>query len=167
MRVADVGCGSGYGTRILRRTASAVTGVDNDEPTIETARTTVGREEDVSFELADATDFIRRDLADHFDAVVMLETLEHLAEPGEALASLREHASRGLRIVLSIPNSKWLEEDNPYHETAFGYEEAIQALKGFDDCTLLYQFLAEGSLIRAARSLRAGRPSCRDRARRA
>ena len=48
-----------------------------------------------------------------------------------------------------MPNSKWLEEDNPYHRTEYGYEAAIEAFAGFDDCLVLYQFLAEGSLIRS------------------
>ena len=148
LRVADVGCGSGYGSRLLRQTCPAVTGVDIDEQTIEKARTTVGLEADVAFELADANEFLRGNLAQDFDAVVMLEALEHLVDPMAALASLRDHASRGLRIVVSVPNSKWLNEDNPHHKTDFGFEEAVEAFEGFGDCVLLYQFLAEGSLIR-------------------
>ena len=47
------------------------------------------------------------------------------------LARLRELAGEGMREVLSVPNSKLFEEDNPYHLTDFGYEEAREAFVGF------------------------------------
>lgn len=148
LRVADVGCGSGYGSRILREVCPSVTGIDKDAATIDAAQAAVGPEADVHFEVADANEFLRRELSDAFDALVLFESLEHLGDPEEALASLRDHAERGLRIVISVPNSKGLGEENPYHESEFGYEEALKACEGFADCTVLYQFLAEGSLIR-------------------
>jgi 2-polyprenyl-3-methyl-5-hydroxy-6-metoxy-1,4-benzoquinol methylase/Skp family chaperone for outer membrane proteins len=147
-RVADVGCGSGYGSRILREVCPVVTGVDKDQSTIELAKKTVGRGTDIGFEVADAHEFLRRDLGSEFDAIVMFEALEHLAHPEHALASLHEHARRGMSIVVSVPNSKWLEDDNPHHLTSFGFEEVINTFDAFEDCTLVYQFLAEGSLIR-------------------
>jgi 2-polyprenyl-3-methyl-5-hydroxy-6-metoxy-1,4-benzoquinol methylase len=150
LRVADVGCGSGYGSRILRGACPSVTGIDNDTATIEGARATVGRGADVRFEVADANEFLRHDLSGDFDGVVLFESLEHLGDTEEALASLRGHAERGLRIVFSVPNSKGFAEENPFHETEFGYEEALSACKGFADSTMLFQFLAEGSLIRRA-----------------
>lgn len=52
-----------------------------------------------------------------------------------------------MRLVVSVPNSKLLEEDNPHHATDFGYEEARAAFEGFPRLSMLPQFLAEGSLI--------------------
>lgn len=148
LRVADIGCGSGYGSRILRQACPVVTGIDNDAATIQVAQGTVGREADVRFEVADAHEFLRRNLTEDFDAVVMFESLEHLSQPEDALASLRQQAVQGLRIVISVPNSRWFDEENPHHRTDFGYEEAMEAFQAFDDYAVLYQFLAEGSLIR-------------------
>ena len=148
LRVADIGCGSGYGSRILREVCPSVSGIDNDAVTIERARATVGQEADVHFDAADGNEFLRRDLSGGFDGLVLLESLEHLGDPEEALASLRGHAERGLRIVFSVPNSKGFGEENAFHESEFGYEEALSACEGFADCTMLFQFLAEGSLIR-------------------
>lgn len=149
LRTVDLGCGSGYGTRALRETCPAVTGIDNDQATIDVARQTIGRDVDVTFEVADALEFLKRDLESEFDAIVMFETLEHLPGVDSVFEALRRHAHRGIRIVLSVPNSRWFEEDNPHHQTDFGYEEVTDAFAGFDDCTILYQFLAEGSLIRS------------------
>lgn len=147
LRVVDLACGSGYGSRILRDSASSVVGVDKDVATIDMASATIGRETDIEFVVADAVRFLEQGLRERFDAIVMLEGLEHLHSPERALASLRRHAEDGLRLVISVPNSKAFDEDNPFHETDFGYDEALAAFRDFPNVVLLYQFLAEGSLI--------------------
>ena len=48
-------------------------------------------------------------------SVVCFEGLEHLHELDRALALLREHAERGVRIVASVPNGKLFGEQNPFH----------------------------------------------------
>ena len=149
LRVVDLGCGSGYGTAILARVCPSVVGVDVDERTIRLAQEAFAHEDGIEFEIADAHDFLRNRLRDHFDAVVMLETLEHLENIDDAIGSLRRQADDGLRLVVSIPNSKMLEEDNPFHLTSFGYDETRAAFDGFPNVTLLFQFIAEGSLVRA------------------
>jgi 2-polyprenyl-3-methyl-5-hydroxy-6-metoxy-1,4-benzoquinol methylase len=147
-RVLDLCCGSGYGSAILATRAREVVGVDNDAATVETALATIGREAaNVSFELADATRFLGGEIAARFDAVVCFEALEHLPDLDHALALLRAHAERGVRIVASVPNSKLFEEQNPYHVTDFGYDEANEAFAPFPATVLVPQFLAEGSLI--------------------
>jgi 2-polyprenyl-3-methyl-5-hydroxy-6-metoxy-1,4-benzoquinol methylase len=147
-RILDLCCGSGYGTALMAPTALAVTGIDNDAATVETARATVGREQaNVDFELQDANAMLEQELKDRFDAVVCFEGLEHLPRLDEALTSLRRHAREGLRIIASVPNGKLFEEDNPFHHTTFGYDEAISAFADFPSTVMVPQFLAEGSLI--------------------
>ena len=148
LRVLDLCCGSGYGSEILRATCRSVTGVDNDVPTVDMAQATVGRRTDAEFEVADAHEYLRRTLDEEFDAIVLLEGLEHLADPEDAISSLRRHGARGVKLVVSLPNSKAFDEVNPYHVTNYGYEEALEVFSQFDDVVVLYQFLAEGSLIR-------------------
>lgn len=147
LRVVDLGCGTGYGSEILSRESSFVLGVDLDEETIEGAREQLGRPDRLEFEVADANDFMRDRLRDRFDAIVMLETLEHLSDVDEALTSLRRHAEDGVKLVVSVPNSRMLDEENRFHLTDFGFEEAMKAFADFPDTHLAYQFLAEGSLL--------------------
>jgi SAM-dependent methyltransferase len=147
LRVADVCCGTGYGTRMLADSGAEVVGVDSSEEAIAQAR-----ELGVRAELADAHGYLERDsLADEVDAVVMFEGLEHLPDLDRAVAALRALGERGVRLAISIPNSKLLgEEDNPFHETDFDHERAVATLRGLaDDVVVLGQYLAEGSLIRA------------------
>jgi SAM-dependent methyltransferase len=148
LRVIDLACGSGYGTAILRETATQVLGVDNDAETVDMAQATVGAEHDVRFRAADAVEFLCGDLNDGWDAIVCFEGLEHFAEPARALRELTRHANQGVRLLISLPNSRTFEERNEFHVTDFGYEEAMAALGALGETTFLYQFNAEGSLIR-------------------
>ena len=137
MRVVDLACGSGYGSAILRETAESVHAVDNDIATVDMATVTVGAEHEVGFEAADALEFVRRDIAESFDAIVCLEGLAHFADPEAVLESMARHAAAGIRLVLSVPN-----------QDDWAYEAALEAFGRFDEVTVLYQFLAEGSLLR-------------------
>jgi 2-polyprenyl-3-methyl-5-hydroxy-6-metoxy-1,4-benzoquinol methylase len=146
--VLDLCCGSGYGSAILSEQARLVVGIDNDAATIETAQATVGRERpNTSFQAADALAYLHSDAMEQFEVVVCFEGLEHLPSVDRALARLGELAERGLRLIVSIPNSKMFHERNPFHVTDFGYREALAAFVPFPSALMLPQFLAEGSLI--------------------
>ena len=80
---------------------------------------------------------------------MLLEGLEHLDDPAAALEQLRRHAEAGLTLVVSLPNSRPFGEDNPHHVSEFDAESARAAFERLPDARLLYQFHAEGSLIRA------------------
>jgi len=138
LRVVDLACGSGYGAAILRETATAVLGVDRDAAVVDMARVTIGSQRDVRFEAADAGDFLARGLAADHDAIVCFEGLEHFSDREAILDTLAGHAASGMRLVMSLPN-----------QDERGYEDAVAAFERFDQVTVLYQFLAEGSLIRA------------------
>lgn len=150
LRVLDLCCGSGYGTAILAERAGIVHGVDIDVATVDLAAATVGRETEATFEARDALAFLRsEDLAERFDVIVCFEGLEHLPDVEAALRELRRHAEAGVRILASIPNSKAFEEDNEFHVTDFGWEEAKAVWEEFDNAVLLCQYLAEGSVVLA------------------
>ena len=149
LRVVDLACGSGYGSAILRSTATSVVGVDNDAATIDMARVTVGAEHDVTFVAADAVEFLERGLEDQ-DAIVCLEGIEHLADLDGAVRAFRALADRGTKLVISVPNSRTFAEKNEFHVTDFGFDEAMELADKLGGATVLYQFLAEGSLIRGA-----------------
>jgi 2-polyprenyl-3-methyl-5-hydroxy-6-metoxy-1,4-benzoquinol methylase len=147
LRVLDLCCGSGYGSEVLATTAATVHGVDYDAATIDLAATTVGLAGSITFELADATAFLREEVGDRFDAIVCFEGLEHLPDVEAALRELRRHAARGVAVIASVPNSRGLGEENEFHLTDFGYAEARAALGGFPGGVVVHQYLAEGSLL--------------------
>src|SRR5262249_13629662 len=102
------------------------------------------------FEVGDANDVLSEKLSDRFDAVVLFEGLEHLADPADALAQIEDQAKSGTRFVLSIPNSKTFDEENPFHVSDYSYKDAVRITSRFADAELLFQFVAEGSLLRAS-----------------
>src|SRR5947209_1815732 len=85
--VLDLACGEGFGSAILGRQATAVTGIDLDARTIEHARLNYGSDR-LRFDVGDAGDL--SDIADGaFGAVVAFEMIEHVSEQAAVLAEIR------------------------------------------------------------------------------
>jgi SAM-dependent methyltransferase len=115
LRVIDMACGEGYGSAVLARTAASVVGVDANPEAHEHARLRY-RQSNLRFE---------RNLVESFreeaDAVVFLQTIEHLKDPGGALEHFRELVGKRGAVYLSTPNVLTLapkgaqRSDNPWH----------------------------------------------------
>jgi SAM-dependent methyltransferase len=115
LRVIDMACGEGYGSDVLAGSAASVVGVDANPEAHEHARARY-RRANLRFE---------RDLIETFsepaDAVVFLQTIEHLQDPGAALEHFRGLVGRGGVVYLSTPNVRTLapkgaeRSDNPWH----------------------------------------------------
>ena len=100
-RVLDLGCGPGHVAREVRKLGAEVTGVDAYPPDAGTMD---------AFHRADLDrDELPVDAFD-YDAVLMLDVIEHLAEPEAFLIGLRNHsrATAAVRtpptLVLTTPN---------------------------------------------------------------
>jgi SAM-dependent methyltransferase len=79
LRVIDMACGEGYGADVLARAAQSVVGVDANPEAHEHARLRYGRPN-----LRFARELVET-FAEPADAVVFLQTIEHLSDPGSAL----------------------------------------------------------------------------------
>jgi hypothetical protein len=90
---------------------------------------------------------LAQDLTQSYDAIVCFEGLEHLKDLARALDGLRRQATRGIRLILSIPNSRTFGEENEFHVTSFGYSEMRELVSDLPDAIVLSQYLAEGSVI--------------------
>jgi len=130
MRVLDMACGEGYGSDALARTASSVVGVDANPEAHEHARLRYSRP-NLRFVLGLVETF-----AEEADAVVFLQTIEHLRDPGAALEQFRElvggeRPSRSYKgtVFVSTPNLLTLapggasRSDNPWHVHEFRAEQ--------------------------------------------
>jgi SAM-dependent methyltransferase len=147
LRTVDLCCGVGYGTAMLAETAAEVTGIDVDPDAVDDAARAHGALPGVRFAQGDAVEWLARpDLADRIEALVCFEGIEHLADAEAVLAGLVRLARRGVRLVLSMPNSRRYEEDNAYHLTNFD-RDAVDRWAGELGGIVVGQWSAEGSLI--------------------
>jgi SAM-dependent methyltransferase len=120
LRVADLACGEGYGSAVIARRAAEVVGVDANPKAHEHARRKY-RGENIRFERA---------LVEFFDepcdAIVFLQTIEHVAEPQSLL---RRFARLAPLAFVSTPNRLTLaptgaeKSDNPWHLREYALAE--------------------------------------------
>jgi SAM-dependent methyltransferase len=133
LRVIDMACGEGYGSDVLARSARSVVGVDANPEAHEHASLRY-RRENLRF---------ARDLVDTFsepaDAVVFLQTVEHLTDPRATLAHFATlvagtggRPNGGAAVFVSTPNVLTLapkgaeRSGNPWHVHEYRVEEFEQ-----------------------------------------
>ncbi len=116
-RVVDMACGEGYGAAMLAQTAASVVGVDANPEAHEHARLRY-RASNLAFEHALVEQF---DDGAPYDAIVFLQTIEHVEEPQRLLeryASLLAphgvaYVSTPNRLTLAPPGAE--RSGNPWH----------------------------------------------------
>jgi SAM-dependent methyltransferase len=123
LRAIDMACGEGYGSAVLAEKAAAVVGVDANPEAHEHAR--------LRYTAANLR--FERGLVDSFsepaDAVVFLQTIEHLQDPGATLEHFKALVGEAGTVFLSTPNVLTLapkgapRSDNPWHVHEYRPEE--------------------------------------------
>src|SRR5438552_13765677 len=98
LRVLDMACGEGYGSAVLAASAASVIGVDANPDAHEHARLRY-RARNLRFERALVETF-----SAPADAVVFLQTIEHLREPARSLEHFSSLAGPHGRVFVSTPN---------------------------------------------------------------
>jgi SAM-dependent methyltransferase len=100
-RALEIGCGFGYAAELLADRGYSVVATDISEHAIERARADV-RHPAVEFESWDATR--PAPFEGGFDLVAAFEVVEHLEDPGAAIATWRQLLAPGGVLVLTTPN---------------------------------------------------------------
>ena len=141
--VVDMACGEGYGSELLSRRARRVTGVDANPEAHEHARLKYERP-GVRF----ARELVER-YAESCDALVFLQTIEHIQDPRALLDHFRSLLRPGGTAYVSTPNVLTLappgarKSDNPWHLREYRAEEFRALCEGsFERVELLGLFHA-------------------------
>jgi 2-polyprenyl-3-methyl-5-hydroxy-6-metoxy-1,4-benzoquinol methylase len=144
-RVIDMACGEGYGSEVLWRSAASVVGVDANPDAHEHARLRY-RRQNLRFERGLVETHGERGA---YDAVVFLQTLEHVHDPGAVLRHFRALLAPGGVAYISTPNVLTLappgaqKSDNPWHLKEYrAHEFRALCLEVFDQVELLGLFHA-------------------------
>ncbi len=150
-RVLDAGCGTGYGSAELARSASHVVGVDLSPEAIRYARLHYAIP-DVHFLTGSCTALPIASGSQ--DLVVAFEVLEHLVDWAAFLAETRRVLAPGGQCVISTPNKDYYTESrgtggvNPFHVHEFSYQEFRDALRGvFPHVSLFLQNRTDGFIF--------------------
>jgi 2-polyprenyl-3-methyl-5-hydroxy-6-metoxy-1,4-benzoquinol methylase len=138
MGVVDMACGEGYGSDVLAGAAAAVVGVDANPEAHEHARLRYVRP-NLRFQ---------RELVESFaepsDAVVFLQTIEHVQDPGAILEHFKSMLGSGGVAYVSTPNLLTLappgaeKSDNPWHVHEYRAEEFRRLCEGHFPAVELY-----------------------------
>jgi SAM-dependent methyltransferase len=127
--VADIACGTGYGSRILVDAgARQVTSIDIHEPALRFGVDSYG----IRCAIADASRIPLKSAC--FDLVASLETIEHLPDPSAFVAEVKRILKpRGLLFVTTPNGDGGSHSGNPWHVHELSKQEleSILAAHGF------------------------------------
>jgi SAM-dependent methyltransferase len=150
-RVLDAGCGAGYGSAELAKTALAVVGADSSSEASHHAREHY-RLPNLSFEQAACSALPHRNAS--FDLVVAFEVIEHLSDWREFLNEVRRVLMPAGQFVVSTPNKLYYAEArqrvgaNPFHQHEFEFAEFREELSAvFPHIALFLENHVEGVIF--------------------
>ena len=130
--VLDIGCGIGYGAKILKEVAKKVVGVDYSKETIFFARSHYSHS-NVHFAVMDIEALGFKD--SKFDTVVAIEVVEHIRDHNRLMETVREVLTDEGVLVLSTPNRNFhimdergLRFKDPYHINLLGFSRLRRLL---------------------------------------
>lgn len=129
MRVLDLGCGTGYGDKVLASKGLNVTGIDIDAEAISFARKNY-KDENIEFKVGNILNL--KDADKYFDAVISFEVIEHLKDPDKFLQNINQVLKPGGFFIMSTPNSEFTSPEggvaSPYHTKEFNQKELNKLL---------------------------------------
>lgn len=140
--VLDLGCGIGYGTKMLAAKAEHAVGVDDSAETIEYAN--------LHYKQGNST-FLCKDIFTlpdgFFDTVVAFEILEHTPDPEKFFQLLKRVTAK--RFIISAPHEALDATLYPFHYRHFNQEEIAKLIEsiGFKVSRLGLSPLAGGQTI--------------------
>jgi methionine biosynthesis protein MetW len=100
-RVLELGCSTGYMSRLMKQRNCVITGIEADEKAAEQARAYC--EEVLVLDL-NSNDWAKGLPPKSFDVVLLGDVLEHLVDPGRLLRQVRRLIRTGGSLVISLPN---------------------------------------------------------------
>jgi 2-polyprenyl-3-methyl-5-hydroxy-6-metoxy-1,4-benzoquinol methylase len=126
--VADMACGSGYGSLMLSENCKEVYGVDIDETTINEIKKRYINENKISFHSKNLLDI---DYENMFDMIISFETVEHFEESeiDKLMYNFNKALKSGGTLLFSTPyNQEKSPASMKWHKTFYITEDKVKHL---------------------------------------
>lgn len=135
-RVIDIGCGTGFGTLQLLGSAESLIGVDVDSDAINFAKNNIPI---IRWEWGDISRTVAY-LGRDYDAVLMIEVLEHVSEWEIALHNVCEILKADGKLYISARNANADLRKNDLHEREWTAEQLYNSLRRYFKDVNLYDY---------------------------
>lgn len=148
-RIADIGCGIGYGSYFMATSTpcQSVLGVDIAEDAIEYAKAFYAHP-NITFLRADAVE-LQEQITEKFDLITAFEVVEHIGNAREFLMQLAKMLNVNGIIVLSTPNESVLPFDQNtfrFHHRHYTLDE-LKELVYQADLNIIHCFSQNGTVV--------------------
>lgn len=123
--IIDVGCGTGYGCKILAEKADLVFGIDHDKEAVNYCKSNYAAPNIQYFEM-DANSF---EFGRQFDIAVSFQVIEHMHNLDKFVEQLKRVVKRDGMVFISTPNVRQPQKDkedkeaNPFHFNEMNYTQ--------------------------------------------
>jgi len=123
-KVADIGCGTGFGTHILTRNATEVHGYEIDNGALRFCQRVFGNKK-IWFHYGD----IVKGLSGQYDFVTMIDVIEHIEQDRKALMNCKALLKDSGIFILSTPNRLSRYRKAQTHVREYSHSELKTLLK--------------------------------------
>ncbi len=120
--VIDVGCGTGYGCKILAEKAKSVHGIDNNKEAINYCHENYAAP-NIEYLEKDANSL---ELDKQFDIAVTFQVIEHMLDLNKFIAQLKQVVKPDGIVFISTPNVRQAQREkdaNPFHFNEMNYTQ--------------------------------------------
>lgn len=128
MKVLDLGCGTGYGAKILAQNGAKVLAIDRDKEALAFASKHF-KDKNIKFIKGN----VILSHGKNYNVVVSFEVIEHLKNPSVFLLNIKRSLVPGGVFIVSTPNAKISSPNggvaSSYHEKEYRYSEFSEMLK--------------------------------------
>lgn len=148
--VAVIGCGTGYGCRMLSEQARCVYGIDHDFSALRYSRVNYGAPNIMYAQMSAAA----LGLAARFDVVVSFQVIEHMPDLRRFVEQLKMITKAGGLIFISTPNVAKpcrSRQGSPFHQNEMNYQQFFHLINtSFSSFEILGVAYSSESPLRSA-----------------
>jgi ubiquinone/menaquinone biosynthesis C-methylase UbiE len=144
-KVLDLGCNTGYGSKIISKTASSVVGVDVSKEAITAAQKRYRNSQEIRFKLIDGKQLPFDN--NEFDMITSFQVIEHIVDHKIFIGELKRVLSSSGLAVFTTPNAvlrldPGMRPWNEFHVREFNHSELVCLLKMFFSAIRIYGLCA-------------------------